>query len=431
MDRINAYLLDAYTRGRNTVLIIEEAQNLGADLLEQIRLLTNLETNRQKLLQIIMIGQPELGEMLSRPELRQLSQRITARYHLRPLSKDEVAAYVKHRLSIAGADGQLFPPSTLDTLFRLSGGIPRLINLLCDRSLLGAYAQGKKQVDKPTLIKADTEIFGGPGVRGRAGKRPAFAVAGAVLILFVAVLAVYLNYEELSAPVNSSTTVQKERIAEAGLEGPEPSFLSWPEDQPVARSRELSYQALFELWDATHEPRQDAAACQQAQAQGLSCLHKRGSLSSLQQLNRPAVLKLSDDEGREYYATVTKLRRRTATFIVGGEVRTVSVREIADRWSGDYTILWRRPPLYKRDIQPGDQGAMVQWLSTRLALVHGRTVQIQEKEVFDDALVKEVKRFQVAEGLVPDGIVGPRTLIHLNTAVDSKVPLLTDKEGNK
>ena len=154
IDSINAYLINANKKGRRTVLIVEEAQNLRPDVLEQIRLLTNLETNERKLLQIIMVGQPELNELLSRPELRQLKQRITARYHLGPLTKQEMSAYVLHRLSVAGVNRKLFPSRTIDRLFQLSGGIPIMINLLCDRTLLGTYVQGKSMVDFPTLNKA-------------------------------------------------------------------------------------------------------------------------------------------------------------------------------------------------------------------------------------------------------------------------------------
>src|SRR5471032_408540 len=151
VDCINAYLLDAHARGRHTVLVIDEAQNLSIEVLEQMRLLTNLETNRRKLLQIILLGQPELADMLDRPELKQLAQRIIARYHLGPLSKAEVAAYVRHRLDIAGAKRPLFPLSVMNRLYRLSRGIPRVVNVLCDRALLGAYVQGKERVDRATI----------------------------------------------------------------------------------------------------------------------------------------------------------------------------------------------------------------------------------------------------------------------------------------
>ncbi len=190
VDCINAFLLESHAKGRNTVLIIEEAQNLSADVLEQLRLLTNLETDQRKLLQIIMVGQPELQEKLSRPELRQLAQRITARYHLGPLSKRDTAAYVSHRLAVAGLRNQLFLPSALGKLFRLSRGTPRLINVICDRALLGAYVQGKERVDASTLSLAAREVLGA-GIPGRmqGAKYAVFAAAAFALIICSALFA--------------------------------------------------------------------------------------------------------------------------------------------------------------------------------------------------------------------------------------------------
>jgi len=201
-DRINAYLLEARARGRKTVLIIEEAQNLMPDVLEQIRLLTNLETDKSKLLQIIMLGQPELGELLARPGLKQTAQRITARYHLGPLSKKDVEAYVSHRLWVAGCSRRLFAPAVVDKIYRLSGGIPRLINILCDRCLLGAYVGGREKVDSGILAAAADEVFG----RSSGGIRRFFSdtfrsaypyiLAGSLLLLCAAVsAAVYYNYK--------------------------------------------------------------------------------------------------------------------------------------------------------------------------------------------------------------------------------------------
>jgi general secretion pathway protein A len=160
VDRLNEYLIKANARGRKAVLIIDEAQNLSVPVLEQMRLLTNLETNQRKLLQIILLGQPELREMIARPNLRQLAQRITARYHLAPLTKHEIAAYVTHRLAVSGVHSRIFPSATIAMLSRLSGGIPRLINVLCDRALLGAYIEGESAVSKRVLGKAAREVLG-------------------------------------------------------------------------------------------------------------------------------------------------------------------------------------------------------------------------------------------------------------------------------
>jgi general secretion pathway protein A len=206
VDSINEYLLDAHARGRRTVLIIEEAQNLSPDVLEQVRLLTNLETNQRKLLQIIMLGQPELQAKLAMPELRQLAQRITARYHLGPLPGHEMQAYVAHRLEVAGARGDIFPSSLVNRLYRLTGGIPRLVNTVCDRALLGAYVQGRDRVDRDTLICAAREVLGVRGLRNRT-----YLWAGAVVLLIcAAVLSVlYFSPQQRETHVSGQMTEGK------------------------------------------------------------------------------------------------------------------------------------------------------------------------------------------------------------------------------
>ncbi|MCS6946174.1 MAG: AAA family ATPase, partial [Steroidobacteraceae bacterium] len=159
VDILNRYLLRAHGAGRRVVLIVDEAQNLAPEVLEQVRLLTNLETESQKLLQIILIGQPELRELLARPELRQLAQRMTARYHLDPLSSSETAAYVRHRLRVAGGTRELFTSGALAELHRLAGGIPRLINIIADRALLGAYTREQQKVGAKLVRSAAAQVF--------------------------------------------------------------------------------------------------------------------------------------------------------------------------------------------------------------------------------------------------------------------------------
>ncbi|WP_019561586.1 ExeA family protein [Caldimonas manganoxidans] len=160
VDALNAFLLRMHSVGRNNVLIIDEAQNLSADVLEQLRLLTNLETHERKLLQIILIGQPELRRMLRRPELEQLAQRVIARYHLQALDEKDTVAYVRHRMGVAGLSTPLpFDRGALQRIHRLSRGVPRRINLLCDRALLGAYACGQPRVDARIVERAAREVF--------------------------------------------------------------------------------------------------------------------------------------------------------------------------------------------------------------------------------------------------------------------------------
>jgi general secretion pathway protein A len=181
-DLLNAYLLDSHSSGRRTVLMIDEAQNLSAEALEQVRLLTNLETTREKLLQIILVGQPELRSLLAREELRQLSQRITARYHLEPISRQETAAYIRHRLQVCGASEPIFSESAIDLVQKLSSGVPRLINVLCDRAMLGAFVEGKRRIDVPIVRKAAGEVLPEEGLRS-SGRHVWGWAAGVMVML--------------------------------------------------------------------------------------------------------------------------------------------------------------------------------------------------------------------------------------------------------
>ena len=192
MDRLNAYLLGAHADGRNTILIIDEAQNLSVDVLEQLRLLTNLETDEKKLLQLVLLGQPELNELLAKPELRQLTQRVTARYHLIPLSKKEVADYIDHRLSVAKCTSNVFTPAAMTSVYKFSGGVPRLINILCDRAMLGVYSQSGDFVHKAHISKAAKEIFSEYKVK------PAFpiSIVAATVVAVLLLLGTYLIKNE-------------------------------------------------------------------------------------------------------------------------------------------------------------------------------------------------------------------------------------------
>src|SRR6056297_3677415 len=205
-DRLHRFLLENHQRGRKTVLLIDEAQHLDFDVLEQIRLLTNLETNSEKLLQIILIGQPELAQMLARPELRQLNQRITARFNLEPLNREETAAYIRHRLQVAGlAPGtEPFPPAVVRGIYRHSRGVPRLINLLCDRLLLGAYGRQATRVSPRLLRGAVREVTGEGGAADRW--RVSLAIALPVLAL-AAVLALLWWPESGTSPAVAEPAV--------------------------------------------------------------------------------------------------------------------------------------------------------------------------------------------------------------------------------
>jgi general secretion pathway protein A len=418
IDRINAYLLDAHARGRHTVLIIDEAQNLSADVLEQLRLLTNLETNQRKLLQIILLGQPELAAMLARPELRQLAQRIIARYHLEPLDRQEVAAYVQHRLGVSGAQRQLFPLALTGPLYRLSGGIPRIINVLCDRALLGTYAQSKEKVDRATLKQAAKEVFHNPAAQ-RSMMLP--ILAG----LLLAVLAAALYLLVVQTPAQTKAEV---RTAAAKPLAALPNVLEWPATYPLDHSQEMAYTVLFKTWGTDYK---GGDTCRQAEAIGLSCLTTRGGLDELRQLNLPAVLLMRDSQGQKFYATLTRLDDSSATFDVGAETRVVGLGALAQQWSGHYTLLWRMPPVASKNLHLGDHGPDVEWLGRQLAQLDGKAAETTKDQVFDEAMMREVKQFQLAQGLIPDGAVGPQTMMRLSVAADKTVPKLNREQGKK
>ena len=176
VDNLNQFLLESYASGRNTILIIDEAQNLADEVLEQLRLLTNLETSEKKLLQLILLGQPELNDKLAQDNLRQLAQRVTARFHLQPLSFEETTAYIKHRLHIAGFRGELFSRAALKHIHSESRGVPRLVNVICDRSMLGAYTKDSIEIEYPIVLDACKEVLGRDGSRAAAQRSSSLSI---------------------------------------------------------------------------------------------------------------------------------------------------------------------------------------------------------------------------------------------------------------
>ena len=445
---INDYLLDGHAKGRRAVLIIDEAQNLSVDVLEQMRLLTNLETLQRKLLQIILIGQPELIGMLERPELRQLAQRIVARHHLGSLNKKEVAAYVRHRLEVSGAQRQLFPDALIGKLYRLSKGVPRVINVICDRALLGAFVQGKERVDLSTLTQAAGEVF---GKQPKPQRNKLLALMGGMVLLAGGALAfsVYqqnkvspqsgdgtqkiVNYVKsvmpsksvtlLQAPTSQSVAVSNDAKPVVDL----PTKLEFPADLPRSRSRAMAYAALFQAWQANYQESGDP--CRQAETVGLRCRTARGGLEELRQFNIPAVLYLLDNQGQAFYATLTKLEGESATFITGNETKVVSLSVLASQWSGYYTQLLHLPLDSHDSILFGKHGPAVQWLSRQLAQAQGRTVEITSATTFDDDLKSHIKQFQLSQGLIPDGAARPQTLARLSAMTDQSAPRLSYQQG--
>jgi general secretion pathway protein A len=428
VSAIYEYLLHIPEKGRRAILVIEEAQNLSMEVLEQIRLLTNLETSQRKLLQIIFLGQPELRKMLAHPQLRQLSQRVTARYHLGPLSKDETFAYVNHRLSVAGlARGQLFSKGSLKLLFHLTGGIPRLINVICDRALLGAYVQGKDQVDRKTLTTATREVSGKSEPLWRIKTAPPALSVLLVILLGTALAMAYFSWRP-HVPSLTPGAITLKQIVDTPIHEPPLANLEKPAEGTRAGTKDLAYRALFNQWGIPVNPRDRRKPCEQALEKGLQCLNEKGGLSDLQQLNKPAVLTLFDEKGEEYYSTILSIQDHTATFAIGIETRKVDTKEMASKWFGEYTLFWKAPSHYKGKLNQVSRGPLVAWLDHQLSIVYEREARPEEKLYYNEPMKKEIRTFQITAGLVPDGIVGPRTIICLSNVTDSGGPTLINKK---
>ncbi len=463
VDLINIRLLESNAHGRKTVLIVDEAQNLSNDVLEQLRLLTNLETNQRKLLQIILLGQPELRERLAEPSMLQLAQRIVARYHLEPLSRPELATYVQHRLAVAGGRHTLFPGPVLDRLYRLSGGTPRLINVICDRSLLGTWAEGRSTVSPAILDKAAREVLG-PAAVARSGPAqvrrvlvPTLAVALLVGLagwaigvqrLLPAEILHHLapNAHEALASAESAAAPMQPPPADAdhGLESApialdelpvvEPSTaseavgaLQWSADTDHWLHEALAVRALFQLWRIEIEPVGVETACQMAEQRTLRCLRGNDGLDSVRALNSPAIIELRQSDGPNFLATLVSIDGEMARIAIGGESTEFPVDRLGAQWTGEYTLLWRTPPGRLRVIGPGAQGADVAWVDRLLARWEGADPDARRSDVFTAAMAERVRVFQRAHGLADDGIVGPMTLVRLGGYADEAVPMLAGR----
>jgi general secretion pathway protein A len=578
MDLIGAHLLRTRAAGRTSVLLIDEAQNLDATLLETMRVLTNLETDDQKLLQIILVGQPELRTVLERPEFQPLAQRITARFHLRPLAREEIGTYVTHRIKVAGKVGSPFAPDAVREVFRRSGGVPRIINILCDRAMLAAFVEDVHTVTRPLVVRAAREAFGLPS-RKRKDRPVALIAAG---VAGLAVLIGGIGLALLSGPDHGATSSQGSGMGEAGkpeataapvapaaapasTQAPAPAStaaastaaastpaastaaaapastpapapasgsptqtrppeglappldpadlvaeptrrdaapelpVSLPLEAPFAERAEApgqpstagqppagattvptpadagaspaaaaraapgpasaaevsanavseplpaepppvrpmpgdvsraevaswidAYRALFARWDLTYRPGR-VNPCQQAEQHGLGCLHHAGDVQTLRQLNRPAVLTLADGPGSRTYVALMDLYEDRARFAEAGTLRTMALPELAARWTGEFTMLWRKPPGYARPLYLGDEGEAVAWVDAHLANARGEEAAAGGASTFDEDLLREVKQFQAEHGMQPDGIIGPLLLIRLNAGGARETPSL-------
>ncbi|MEE4191035.1 MAG: AAA family ATPase [Halieaceae bacterium] len=411
-DRLHAFLLENHRQDRNTVLLIDEAQHLQFEVLEQIRLLTNLETNTRKLLQIILVGQPELTAMLAKPELRQLSQRITARYNLQPLNLDETDAYIRHRLQVAGlpANQELFPARVVKEIFRATRGIPRLINVVCDRVLLGSYGQNESRVSMKMLRQALREVMGDEPVRNGGAWR--WALAAAALLLVAAFPAWYFYSESL-------TTDAPQVAASAPAVQPTPSVA--PAAIPgVVNNRES---ALRELADHLGLSPAPGSVCPTLGESGWRCeALEAGSWEELLEFNRPAVLTLLSPARFVAYAVLVSVEGEYGLLRNDAGVQRVPLSVIGPQWRGDFELIWQPPGAYAGPVGLGDSGPMVAWLAQAFARLDGQSQPLAGEE-FNAALEARVRLFQRQFNLQDDGVVGLKTLLKLNAVRGESPPL--------
>ena len=428
VDILSEYLLRAHSAGHRVVVVVDEAQNLLPEVLEQVRLLTNLETNTQKLLQIILIGQPELRELLARNELRQLAQRITGRYHLNPLSQEETAAYVRHRLRVAGATSDIFAPAALHAVFRLSQGVPRVINVICDRALLGAYSLDRHRVTGGLVRNAAAEVF---GRRFTPDWLPWAATAAIGVVLTLVTVAVW-NFQPWNAHARPASAARPANdpaaaVAVATAAAPHaatPRLAELMTQHVGETDTDSAFGKLFALWGARYQPN-GTDPCTQASLQGLACVTERGSFGQLRLYNHPAILLLNDHDGAGHQVVLTALDDDQARIELGG-TRSVSIAELSRYWLGDFVMLWRPASSPVKALSAGMRGAPVRWLRQSLQRVNGIHSDAPLSDVFDAELAGEVREFQRVHQLAVDGIAGVQTQIALASAVaGADSPLLS------
>jgi general secretion pathway protein A len=477
VDRLNLYLLKQHAQGKRTVLVIDEAQNLRAEVLEQIRLLTNLEVATQKLLQIILIGQPELQAILARPELRQLTQRITARFHLTPLSKEETAAYIRHRLQIVGFRGELFSSGAVTMVHQLSGGVPRLVNNICERSMMGAYGENVHRIDKKLVRKAAGEVLqpaaqfqpmqwvaGGAIAAGSAAlllsiwgllpsaSQESYANTDSKQLVTMETLASQAVIDDQSIPQNdigkkvvanispenimpkTDKRIESEIVQPPALHNIEnskqqsgKSFLKLIDDPSLRSDNSKAFTTLFSFWGHAYPKLKGETACERAIDAELRCIFGKAGWDELRRHNRPAVLEIINTAGKRIQVVILSLQGNQVNLNIGGKVVTTATESVDPYWYGNYLLLWRPPPTGSNILKEGVIGKDVGWLRDQLDRIEGKVVSADEKKKlsFDPTLKWRVMEFQRIRGLNVDGVAGRETIIEINSAVnDRSTPLL-------
>ena len=440
-DNLHTYLLENHARGRKTVLLIDEAQHLDFDVLEQIRLLTNLETNSEKLLQIILIGQPELAQMLAQPQLRQLNQRITARYNLEPLNQEETGAYIHHRLQVAGmsADRVIFPRAVVRAIYKRTRGIPRVINVLCDRILLGAYGRNKQRADMSMLRLAAQEVLGEQREPQRSWLRPAVLTLALLALVGWWLLEEYMQRDAVPTFTSvpqvqpaSSATQPETKVPEpvvvaapavpgpdmaAAEPGPVDALPGVVEPEPVLNWLLPPARAQALLWSIYSDAAPPLDLCKDAPDSGIACVSSQApTWDALMEYERPLLLDVITPDRFAASVLLLGIEGRSAWVAAEEGVALVQLSELGPQWSGQYHFLWHPPAGFERPLALGDNSAAVAQVAKLFSQLDAQP-QALTGQRFNEALEQRVRLFQREQGLDDDGLVGVRTLLKLNESL--------------
>ena len=474
IDVLNQDLLEAHAAGKKTLIVIEEAQNLSHDVLETLRLLSNLETNTHKLLHILLVGQPELLEILGQNKLRQLNQRVVSRFHLLPLDKTEIANYINHRLHHAGAGGAIFDTNCVDTLFKLTKGVPRLINLICHQALLAAYSTGAKTVSAKLVKLSSKEILVDLNPTNGRSRLAAAVLASVVFIALAATLTPLKNinwndyltrfnsYSDGPSSVSLDTTATKDPVVaptvsqeivntglvdieqlppddqfiESVLSGSSEASIQMDEKnrnwQENAESR--SKNPLINLLNLWNVPASDIYTLDEfdalAERSGLRSVQvDTATLSALSLIDRPGIVFMQQTSGLEKSHLVLHIGEFTIRLISSGEIIVMDRSAFLDQWTASYLYLWRSPDSFEI-LKPSDfNKPALAWLQGKLGLVNDGLEQLITGGNYSVAIQAQVTDFQRQQNIIADGIVGRQTLMRLNQLTDPLVPRLTGSGG--
>ena len=454
IDALNSDLIAAHAEGKKTLVVIEEAQNLSPEVLEILRLLSNLETATHKLLHILLVGQPELLETLAQKDQRQLNQRVVARFHLLPLEKTDIANYVNHRLHHAGANRAIFENSAMTALFKLTKGVPRLINLICHHALLAAYATGAKTVSAKLVKKAAKEIFDTqlPEKKSSGKWFVALFILGIFALLMAERydanrLAVDFEEVEIDADIETKNTEQQqalfeiiesdEVIKEPSLEDDSPALIPESEitqvivqakDQQTVTTSVVSnpFADLFVLWSKEVEP-----LYSEEEVFALAAMNELGAekltnaeIDGLRALDRPGIVWVEEEAGRLKSYLLTALHEDEVALKTAVGERRESLDWFVAKWNGTFLYLWHSPS----DIQSlrlGDNNPIaLNWLQRQLQLIDSDYLPYITGGNYTEVIRDTVLNFQKQQGIRDDGVVGRQTIMKLNQLADPAIPTL-------